>query len=166
MEEINTNPDMANTSQEPSTNSSAPGPVTATPGDSIDMTNPQYQGFWIRFVAALLDGLIVSLPVGIIQSGLVWATGIDSLRYLISLAMVIFIIYMEGIQGGTPGKLIMGMRIVNEQGQYIGIPSAILRYIGKILSALILLIGYFMIGWDPKKQGLHDKIAKSYVVKK
>jgi len=57
------------------------------------------------------------------------------------------------------------MRIVNEKGEYIGIPMAILRYIGKVLSGMILGIGYFMIGWDKKKQGLHDKIAQTYVVK-
>jgi len=72
---------------------------------------------------------------------------------------------MDGIKGGTPGKLILGLKIRNEKGQYIGIPIAILRYIGKILSGIILGIGYLMIAWDVKKQGLHDKIAKTFVVR-
>ena len=87
------------------------------------------------------------------------------MMYLVSLAMLLLIVYMDGIKGGTPGKLILGMRIVNEKGEYIGIPMAILRYIGKILSGMILCIGYFMIAWDKKKQGLHDNIAQTYVIK-
>ena len=71
---------------------------------------------------------------------------------------------MEGIHGGTPGKLILGLRIVNEKGKFIGIPNAILRYVSQMLSAIIFGIGYLMIAWDKKKQGLHDKIANMYVV--
>lgn len=131
----------------------------------VNMSNPTYGGFWIRFVATILDGLIIGIPVSLLGYGLVFATGIPSMTYLGQLASLILVVYLDGIKGGTPGKLILGMRIVNEQGNYIGIPMAILRYIGKILSAIILGIGYLMIAWDSKKQGLHDKIAKTYVVK-
>ncbi|MBU3941486.1 MAG: RDD family protein [Nanoarchaeota archaeon] len=131
----------------------------------INMANPNYRGFWIRFLAYILDGFIIGIPVWVLQIGLIYATGIQSMMYLASLAGVVLIIYMDGIKGGTPGKLILGMRIVNEKGEYIGIPMAILRCIGKVLSGMILCIGYFMIGWDEKKQGLHDKIAQTYVVK-
>ncbi len=132
---------------------------------AINMANPTYKGFWIRFVAAFLDSLIIGIPISIISWGLTLATGILSLNYVVQLAAVVLVVYMDGIKGGTPGKLILGMRIVNEKGEYIGIPMAILRYIGKILSGIILGIGFFMIGWDAKKQGLHDKITKTYVVK-
>ena len=131
----------------------------------INITNPNYRGFWIRFLACMIDGIIIGIPVWILQMGLVYATGMQSMMYLVSFVGIILIIYMDGIKGGTPGKLILGMRIVNEKGEYIGIPMAILRYIGKVLSGMILGIGYFMIGWDKKKQGLHDKIAQTYVVK-
>lgn len=131
----------------------------------INMKNPSYGGFWIRFLAAILDGLIIGIPVGIIGWGLAFATGVTSMTYVAQLASVVLVVYLDGIKGGTPGKLILGMRIVNEQGNYIGIPMAILRYIGKIVSAIILGIGYLMIAWDSKKQGLHDKIAKTFVVK-
>ncbi|MBU1202082.1 MAG: RDD family protein [Nanoarchaeota archaeon] len=129
------------------------------------MSNPEYKGFWIRFVASMLDGIIIGLPAFLLQMGLIFVVGMPSLIYLVSLASVILVIYLDGIKGGTPGKLILGIRIVNEKGEYIGIPMAILRYIGKILSAIILGIGYLMIAWDGKKRGLHDKIAKTYVVK-
>lgn len=131
----------------------------------VDMSNPTYRGFWIRLLAAILDSIIIGVPAGLIQFGLILGTGIKSLGYIVQLAAVVLIIYLDGIKGGTPGKLILGMRIVNEKGEFIGIPMAILRYIGKILSGIILGIGYFMIGFTSKKQGLHDMIAKTYVVK-
>lgn len=73
------------------------------------------------------------------------------LIFVIIPTFMIITIYMEGVKGGTPGKLIMGMRIVNSDGKTIGIPKAILRNIGKMISSIILGIGYFMIGWDKKK---------------
>lgn len=130
-----------------------------------DMKKPKYAGFWIRLAATLIDVLVIGIPASILQVGLIFATGSNSMMYVVELAAVALVIYLDGIKGGTPGKLILGMRIVNEKGKYIGIPMAILRYIGKILSGIILLIGYLMIAWDKRKQGLHDKIAKTFVVK-
>ena len=132
----------------------------------VDMANPRYGGFWMRLLAAILDSFIIGIPAIIIQLAIIFITGMQSLQYVISLALVVLVVYLEGMKGGTPGKLILGMRIVNQNGDYIGIPSAILRYIGKFVSALIIGIGFLMIAWDSKKQGLHDKIAKTYVVRK
>lgn len=130
-----------------------------------NINNTQYAGFWIRFSAMVWDAIIIGIPSIIIQILLIWATGIKSMTYLVTLAIVGITIYMDGVKGGTPGKLILGLRINNAKGQFIGIPIAILRYIGKIISGIILGIGYLMIAWDSKKQGLHDKIAKTFVVK-
>ena len=128
------------------------------------MVGTRYAGFWIRFLAAILDVVIIGIPIGLLQLGLAFATGIVSLTYLLELAAIVLVVYMDGVKGGTPGKLILKLRIVNEQNQIIGVPTAILRYICKILSGIILGIGYFMIAFTEKKQGLHDKIAKTYVI--
>ncbi len=125
----------------------------------------EYGGFWIRVAASLLDGVILGLPTTIIGYGLLFATGSFALYNLVLLAYVVLIVYLDGTKGGTPGKLILKLRIVNEQGQFIGIPMAILRYIGKIVATLLLGIGLLMIAFTEKKQGLHDKIAKTYVIK-
>lgn len=130
----------------------------------IGMGTARYAGFWIRFLATILDFLMIGVPAFLVQVGLTFVTGISSLVYVIELVVVILTVYLDGIKGGTPGKLILKIRIVNEKGDYIGIPMAILRYIGKILSGIILGIGYIMIAFTEKKQGLHDKIAKTYVV--
>ena len=126
----------------------------------------RYAGFWIRFLAWILDGLIIGVPVYVLGGWTYFVMGINSFFSLLQLASIALIIYMEGVYGGTPGKLILGLNVVNDKGAFIGIPSAVLRYISKILSALILGIGYLMIAWDPKKQGLHDRIAETYVLHK
>ena len=130
------------------------------------MASTSYAGFWIRFAAALLDMIIIGLPLLLIGGGLFLLTGVVFIYYVLNLAAVVFTIYMDGMKGGTPGKLILKIRIVNEQGKLIGIPGAILRYIGKFVSGIIFGIGFLMIAWTAKKQGLHDKIAGTYVVRK
>jgi len=130
----------------------------------MNMSNAKYGGFWIRLVAALLDGVIFGVPLAII-SVLSTLAGVATLYYVVYLGVIILTIYLDGTKGGTPGKLILGLKIVNEKGDVIGIPSAILRYIGKIVSGLILCIGYIMIAFTDKKRGLHDMIANTYVIK-
>ena len=103
-----------------------------------DAKNPHYGGFWIRFLATILDFLILGIPAFLVQMGMVFATGISSLVYIVELGVIVLTVYLDGIKGGTPGKLILGLRIVNDKGNYIGIPMAILRYIGKIVSGIIL----------------------------
>jgi len=59
----------------------------------------------------------------------------------------------------------MGVKITKINGSSIGIGIAILRYIGYLVSAITVFVGYLMIIWDTKKQGLHDKIAGTCVIK-
>jgi len=129
------------------------------------MAKSEYVGFWARFLAYILDIIILGIPAGIINMILL-ISGLDSLTSLVSIGMIVLVIWMEGTKGGTPGKLVLGYKIVNNKGKFIGIPGAILRYLGKIVSGLILGIGFLMIGLTEKKQGLHDKIANCYVVRK
>ena len=68
-------------------------------------------------------------------------------------------------RGWTPGKEMLGLKVVTAEGDRIGIGRAILRYIGYFISAIPLGLGYLMIVIDSKKQGLHDKIAGTYVIK-
>ena len=128
------------------------------------MRDPTYAGFWIRLVAMLLDGLIIGLPASIISVVLTLFVS-SFLSLVIFVAVLILVLFLEGIKGGTPGKLILGLHIVNEDGQAIGFPRALLRNIGKGLSIMILGIGFLMIGWTGKKQGLHDMVASTFVVR-
>jgi uncharacterized RDD family membrane protein YckC len=66
---------------------------------------------------------------------------------------------------GTIGKLVMGIKVTDVNGERINFSKALLRNLSKIISGIVLMIGYLMILFDSKKQGLHDKIADTYVVK-
>jgi len=122
----------------------------------------EYAGFWRRFVAWIIDGILLGAVSGILMF-------IISAQQTASwLGTVIGIVYIVGFwtwRGQTPGKMVMGVKIIKTDGSPIGIGRAILRYIGYLVSAIIIFIGYLMIAWDGRKQGLHDKIAGTYVVK-
>lgn len=135
-----------------------------------------YVGFWRRFAAALLDGLIlgaVNFLLGFIfgSQGVSYSTsGYSStspLQSILSLAVWIgYVVFYQAQTGQTLGKKVMGIKVVTLDGKR---PSALTFFlrdvIGKIVSSVILFIGYLWVIWDSKKQALHDKIASTYVVK-
>ena len=65
---------------------------------------------------------------------------------------------------GTFGKVIMGVKIIDENDEKVTVGRSALRYVGMMLSGMIMYIGYIMIAFHPEKKGLHDIIAKTYVV--
>jgi uncharacterized RDD family membrane protein YckC len=67
--------------------------------------------------------------------------------------------------GATPGKMALGLKIVRPDGGPISAGRAVGRYFAEILSALTLMIGYMMAGWDSEKRALHDRIADTRVIK-
>jgi len=67
--------------------------------------------------------------------------------------------------GATPGKMVLGMKVVRPDGSRVELGRAIGRYFAKILSALILCIGYLMVAFDSEKRGLHDLICDTRVVR-
>ncbi|HEU5146928.1 MAG TPA: RDD family protein [Chryseosolibacter sp.] len=132
-------------------------------------TKLNYAGFWIRFAAYFIDAVILS----IVQFALAFlfvgdSTSIFAPNLTVQLfSVVLGIAYFAGMESSsrqaTLGKMGVGIKVGNAQGQQISFVNALGRYLGKILSALILLIGFMMAGWDSKKQALHDKLAGTYV---
>jgi uncharacterized RDD family membrane protein YckC len=68
-------------------------------------------------------------------------------------------------RGQTPGKMAAGVKVIRTDGSNITLGYALLRYLGYIVSGIMLGIGFLWIAFDPRKQGIHDKIADTYVVK-
>ncbi|HIH42475.1 TPA: RDD family protein [Candidatus Woesearchaeota archaeon] len=131
----------------------------------LEISNKGYAGFWIRVLASIIDSLIMGIPFAIAYVTLsVIFRAIPGINYIIIVVYLAIITYMEGIKGGTPGKLVLGLKIVDVQGNLIGIKRAIVRTLGKMLSGSFFGIGYAVILFDRKKQGLHDKIARTYVI--
>ena len=118
--------------------------------------------FGKRFLAALLDGIIVGVIGGILGAILGGGAGGQAISTAIGLA---YYIYFEGGQGATLGKKALGLKVISTAGASpIGSGSAAVRYVGRIVSAIPLGLGYFWMLWDKDKQTWHDKIATTYVV--
>jgi uncharacterized RDD family membrane protein YckC len=120
-------------------------------------------GFWRRFAAKLIDGLILSI-VDVILAAIFSRGGV---YYGLSLIINYgYYTYMEGRpQGQTLGKMALGIRVYDfARGGPIGYGRAFVRQIAQILSAVVLLLGYLWMLWDREKQTWHDKIAGSVVV--
>jgi len=118
-------------------------------------------GFWIRVAAAVIDGVTVGVISGVLQ-----AFGGTPGMVIGWVFYVLYYVLFTGLRGQTPGKMLIGARVVDSQGRVPGLWRAFLReVIGKLLSAVVLLLGYVWIAFDGKKQGWHDKIAGTYVVR-
>ena len=72
---------------------------------------------------------------------------------------------LESMAGATLGKMVFGLQVTDENGNSISFLRATGRYFAKIISALIFCIGYLMVAWDDRKQGLHDKMAGTLVAR-
>jgi uncharacterized RDD family membrane protein YckC len=120
-------------------------------------------GFWRRFAAKLIDGIILGI-VDVILAAIL-ARG---LYYGLSLVINYgYYTYLEGRpQGQTLGKMALGIRVYDftHGGGPIGYGRAFIRQIAQILSAVVFFLGYLWMLWDPEKQTWHDKIAGSVVV--
>lgn len=143
----------------------------------------KYAGFWIRFVAALVDGIIVGIVLGAINAIFFGAMipadfsttdpavnpinpGYIGGFYLINIIVywLYFALMESSEKQATLGKMVVGVKVIDSNGERLTFGRATGRYFGKILSALILYIGYIMAGFDSRKQALHDKLADTFVV--
>jgi len=133
----------------------------------------RFAGFWIRFVAVFLDGLILALPVlGILfamgafeMSSLEGSRRNDPLPNLVTAGIYMFYTtFFIGKFGATPGKMAVKIKVVRPDGSPVGYGRAFGRYFANILSGCICYIGYIMAGFDAEKRALHDRICDTRVV--
>lgn len=118
-------------------------------------------GFWSRFGAAFVDGLIIGL-INLILVTAFKATG-DLIGLVISISY--FTVLEGGPRGQTLGKQALGIRVIDaDTGGPIGYGRGFVRYIGRILSSVVILLGYFWMLWDRERQCWHDKLAGDFVV--
>ena len=129
-----------------------------------------YAGFWLRVVAAIIDGVIVE--VGVTAIGLGIGMGMAGHGQAAAgglIGLVVGVLYFCGLESSarqaTLGKMAVGIKVTDEAGNRISFGRALGRYFAKLLSAAILMLGFLMVAWTAKKQGLHDLIAGTLVVK-
>lgn len=147
------------------------------------MTEIHFGGFWRRAAAYGIDKTILQiiyiilfvagwliqgadqpnwqmdLYESIAESGVIW------IYYLIALFLdMIYFTWFHGSIGQTPGKMMLGLRVVQATGEPVTFGLAFLRWVGYIISKLVVYLGFFWIAFDRQKQGWHDKIAGTVVV--
>jgi len=134
-----------------------------------------YAGFWKRFAAAIIDGIITTVggfAIGFVFGIVMVAGGTDDPAVLkgmgnilgLILVWIYFAVMESSPTQGTLGKMALGIKVTGLEGSKIGFGKATGRHFGKIISALILLIGFIMVAFTQKKQGLHDMMAGCLVV--
>lgn len=136
-----------------------------------------YAGFWTRFAAVFIDGLIlgvVNMGIGFI-GGLAFASTVrtpsagfivfQAVLTLINLCIgVTYETVLIGKYGATLGKMACKIKVVTAEGEQVSYLLALGRYFAKMLSALILMIGYLMAAFDDERRALHDRICNTRVI--
>ena len=145
-------------------------------------TDLRYAGFWYRllawvidYVLALIVTLLIVLPIGFVYGLMMMGSatgqeieaGAEGLGQLLGIviAWLYWTVFESSGWQATPGKRMLGLRVTDLDGSRIGFGRANARYWSKILSALILFIGFLMVAFTRRKQGLHDLIASTLVLR-
>jgi len=138
----------------------------------------EYAGFWIRFAAKFIDGLILGVVnmvfsfMGGIMSAIMIQNSSDA---AILVQLVLFVIQMTiqiayatwfvGRYGRTPGKMACKLKIIRADGSPVSYSRACGRFFAEMLSGIILYIGYLMAAFDDEKRTLHDRICDTRVIR-
>jgi len=135
----------------------------------------KYASFWLRLVAFSIDSFVLfivymALSVLRVVAELAQLAGGGTLPVFVASALILltpslYYWLMTGLRGQTLGKMVVGIRVVNNRGTKPGLARAALREsIGKTISTVVLFLGFFWVIWDDRAQGWHDKLASTYVV--
>jgi predicted Zn finger-like uncharacterized protein len=135
-------------------------------------------GFWIRVVSYLLDSvllgvvqlvlsLLIGLAIGMMGIAAEGDPAINTVIWLFGVSLSIsYAVFFIGYCGQTPGKMALRIKVIRTDGSPLTYGRAARREVlGKFISSILLGIGYLMVAFDSKKQGLHDKISDTYVIK-
>ena len=127
---------------------------------------PEYMGFWIRAAARLIDAAVIGAMV--VLMGIFYGP-LSTKLTIILLSCIVYPLYYvvpTGLSGQTLGKMALGIMVVYERDKPPGILRAAFREIpGKFVSEIAIFLGYLWIGRDDKKQGWHDHIASTCVIR-
>ncbi|MDR3634116.1 MAG: RDD family protein [Isosphaeraceae bacterium] len=147
-----------------------------------------YAGFWIRVVAHIIDNIlmfvVVGIPMNILQFVVIGLPPVAApgepapppnpaalgvLLFSVVVSILASVGYYAGMESSkyqaTLGKMALGLKVVDLNGRRISFARATGRLFSKFLSALICYIGFIMVAFTEKKQGLHDMIAGTLVIK-
>lgn len=134
----------------------------------------EYAGFWIRVLAAVGDSILFSLvtmPIAFVLGMVMGASEADPISSAViqitvnAVVMVVSVILWVKY-AGTPVKRLLKLKVLDaETGEHLSYGKAVIRYLGYIPATVVLFLGLIWVAFDKKKQGWHDKMAGSVVVK-
>jgi len=151
--------------------------VYEAPKSDVTMASDDYEyaGFWVRALASIIDSilmLVIIMPIFFLAYGDAFATGAESgsmsllgvfLNYIFPAAACMMFWHYKA---ATPGKMILGLKVVSlKDGSELTFGQIVVRYIGYYLSMIVLFLGFVLVAFDKRKQGLHDKISQTTVVR-
>lgn len=150
----------------------------------------RYAGFWIRFVATLIDGIILGIAGSAVQLLLLGGAlrpfmgikpdappeealaAFGALMGTLALSMLVGVVMGASYEGffvsrvgATPGKMVFGLKVVRPDGGPVSLGRAVGRYFAKWLSYITFCIGFIIAGFDAQKRAMHDMIVDTRVVK-
>jgi uncharacterized RDD family membrane protein YckC len=146
----------------------------------IDSSALEFAGFWRRLAAAIIDGIVAGILVSAFTAiffPYTWMPffGGDAhwipfyrgtVQNIISNGTsLVYSVAFWAWRGQTPGKMLLNIKIIRTDGSSLSIGYAVLRYLGYLISGFVFLLGFIWIAFDARKQGWHDKIADTFVVK-
>lgn len=138
----------------------------------------RYAGFWIRFGAYLIDAIIVGVASNIVVMPVSFAMirssdnpmanlGLQGILMLFQIALACgYFGYFLSTKGATPGKLLLGLKVIRSDGSGITFGRGVARYLAQIVSGIILAIGYIIAAFDAERRALHDHLCDTRVVYK
>ncbi len=148
-------------------------------GAQLNSGELRYAGFWVRFGAKFLDGLILGLPFMVvfflvlipqIRSGTPTPERFSFLPLMIQIGFIFiqmaYQIFFLGKYGATPGKMLCRLKVVTAEGGPIGYGRATGRFFAEMLSGMACYIGYIIVAFDSQKRALHDYICSTRVIHK
>lgn len=147
----------------------------ATTANQARLDAQSKAGFWLRVVATMIDtallfGLQFVLGLLLMLAGVATIGSTDEMAGVVTLfgtivGLAYYVVFTA--QGGqTPGKMALRIKVICRDGSDVGYGKAVVRELfGKFISAIILGSGYLMVAFDEQKQGLHDRMADTYVIK-
>ena len=129
----------------------------APAGSGIAFSEGQLVGFGPRFLAILIDSILLGIVAGILRA--------FNLAPLVSLVDIAYYVYFWSTTGVTIGNRVMNIRVAKADGSPLDFTTGIIRYVGFVISVAVIFLGVLWVIWDPYKQGWHDKMAKTVVVR-
>lgn len=157
--------------------------LRAEPSMQNDVRSIEKGGFWIRFLAFAIDKIVIyvisialliagALGVGMnyspFEGDFIERLGeVVTFPYVLILVIMtmIYYTYFIGTSGQTIGKMICRLKVVQTNGEPVSYGQAFLRWVGYLVSSIFFYLGFFWIVFDHNRQGWHDKIADTYVVR-